>query len=56
AQFEDRHHHFGGIDDIDTWLIKCDLAQHQQDAKQWRKCFTKSGRKQYKKLTHVWWP
>ncbi|CAG8785017.1 3825_t:CDS:2 [Cetraspora pellucida] len=24
-----------GIDDIDTWFIKRDLAQHQQDAEQW---------------------
>ncbi|CAG8779794.1 13329_t:CDS:2, partial [Ambispora leptoticha] len=29
--------------------------QHRQDAKQWRRCFTKSGKKQHKKLTRVQW-
>jgi len=45
ANVNGRKLNFGEFDDIDDWFIQKDLKEHQENAKEWRKCRSKEERK-----------
>jgi hypothetical protein len=53
ANYENRHHNFAGMDDIDEWFITRDSIQHRQV--EWRYCKSDAARKRFVKEFGVRW-
>jgi hypothetical protein len=55
ANYENRHHNFAGMAEIDEWFITRDSAQHRQNASEWRRCKSDAARKRFVQETGVRW-
>ena len=55
ANYEDNHHNFAGMNDIDEWFIDRDSNEHRQNALAWRRCNSDAARKRVVRQTGVRW-
>ena len=55
ANYENRHHNFAGMDDMDQWFVNRSSAEHYQNAIKWRKCKSDAARKRFVKENGVRW-
>jgi hypothetical protein len=55
ANYENNHHNFAGMDNMDEWFISQDSSQHRENAHEWRKCKSDTSRKTFVKQMGVRW-
>jgi hypothetical protein len=55
ANYENHHHNFAGMAEMEEWFFARDSVQHRQNALGWRRCKSDAARKRFVQETGVRW-